>query len=1194
MQTLVYLSATLDDLLEERKAAKEALVGQGIPYKESYHVSATPLVDSCQQDIDECEVYVAIIGLRYGYCPEPDPTSPYFAKSITQIEFEYAQKKRMPCFIFIKSEIAAYQPKHLDAHTGDNANGGRIADFRRLIASGNPVRASEFTTPGELKEKLIALSLEIQQPKKNPKFQRARTSQSSLFHLLDGIEELAEGYDNRVEAFLTHYLGSDEQPTPFGGRSADLTQLDIWLRSENTPPYLLLAAPAGKGKSALVTRWAASLQSNVEIRIAFLPISIRYETAKRKTSLSILASRLIKLHGEDLPKGTEATDEYWSGLVFNYLSKDAPAGITIVAILDGIDEAIDWTLRPNIVPLKPGRGIRVLATARAMAGRSSGIAWLRALDWDRGGLAIARDLQGLDHVGIQDVLRQMGHHIETLHANFDVVNELYRLSEGGDPLLIRLYVEAIWTSARLTPFLSSDQLPRIETIGLAGFFERWWSDQQQLWGASFPVAERQLQWIFDVLSGALGPIDRETLIAMAPKNLEINSHSFAAKVQNIARFVVGDGSSQGLAFAHPRLAMHFWEKLTQPERTLVDETYVKWGVDILTDLESGTRSRPPTYALLNLSLHFERAKVRLEHMSRFLSSPWLQAWDDYEGAYAGYLADVERVWRAAASLSESKDSGDRNAAMLVELRCSLLISSINSLAGNIPPGLGLAMLRHGFWTQAQTFAFAQSNTDPATRAQFFSIISSELNGELKRKAISRSLSALAEFPADERRALVLTRLASFCTYEWGELLYSACMELDDGEFFIEALKAVCPLLTDQQFLLAIQHAAHIEPESKKTKRLAALAMYARNQEHHSALIDAVRTLRFEPNIHSVLVELVPKVSLPNLREIKEVVGAFSEHSELRLQIMLGLDDFSSEDERDAKIGEACTPECGKYVRYLTMRVAAENISYRAYKKIWIDSQTLGDPTWTVDIRCILAERFPELWDEVLQDAASVRYSSERAIMLFRLLGPLPADLIAEAKRIALLIADPYWRAPALAHLASRELEDDGHFRLTMQELGNRERWLDVIKILCECAGGSTLGGKFILECREAVPEANLYQFLVRATASISESDLKDAFQAVSMLSNPIQRAEATVALCNREESYWQASLALAIQNYRGNDLRQFIEYVAEYVPTYSLFDLRSQTRMIGDQQEARRPWSRALQPFPRMQTSEVFVAICRY
>ena len=61
-----------------------------------------------------------------------------------------------------------------------------------------------------------------------------------------------------IRNFLLNYLGTASHPVPFGGRQDALEQLEQW-RVQSDKRFLLLATPAGRGKSALLSRWAEQL-----------------------------------------------------------------------------------------------------------------------------------------------------------------------------------------------------------------------------------------------------------------------------------------------------------------------------------------------------------------------------------------------------------------------------------------------------------------------------------------------------------------------------------------------------------------------------------------------------------------------------------------------------------------------------------------------------------------------------------------------------------------------------------------------------------------------------------------------------------------------------------------------------------------------------------------------------------------------
>ena len=111
-----------------------------------------------------------------------------------------------------------------------------------------------------------------------------------------GVRALPTDYATRIANFLCDYLGTPERPVPFDGREEALQALDRWLDDPTAPPYLLLAAPAGRGKSALLVRWLERLRQRApDLPVVFVPVSLRYETASQAVFFAALAPRLAEL-----------------------------------------------------------------------------------------------------------------------------------------------------------------------------------------------------------------------------------------------------------------------------------------------------------------------------------------------------------------------------------------------------------------------------------------------------------------------------------------------------------------------------------------------------------------------------------------------------------------------------------------------------------------------------------------------------------------------------------------------------------------------------------------------------------------------------------------------------------------------------------------------------------------------------------
>jgi hypothetical protein len=149
MPFTVYLSSTLKDLEAERRGVQEALGDQCI-VRHSYRASEDALVDSCLNDVAECDLYIVILGLRYGFVPTRGFSNPE-KLSITELEYRHAGTKVIARHAFLKDEGAI--PYTLtDAKTKEHPP-ERIEAFRSSASADQ--RAALFKTIPELREHVL-------------------------------------------------------------------------------------------------------------------------------------------------------------------------------------------------------------------------------------------------------------------------------------------------------------------------------------------------------------------------------------------------------------------------------------------------------------------------------------------------------------------------------------------------------------------------------------------------------------------------------------------------------------------------------------------------------------------------------------------------------------------------------------------------------------------------------------------------------------------------------------------------------------------------------------------------------------------------------------------------------------------------------------------------------------------------------
>jgi hypothetical protein len=132
----VYVSSTVADLERERRAVMDWLVAAGHQPLHSYLPDSDTVRDSCLADVDGCDLYVLILGHRYGFRPGQDNPE---GLSITHLEFRRAGQSGIPRIALLSNSI-------LDVDLSDVADPPRLAlvsAFREEVA--REVRPAKFS-----------------------------------------------------------------------------------------------------------------------------------------------------------------------------------------------------------------------------------------------------------------------------------------------------------------------------------------------------------------------------------------------------------------------------------------------------------------------------------------------------------------------------------------------------------------------------------------------------------------------------------------------------------------------------------------------------------------------------------------------------------------------------------------------------------------------------------------------------------------------------------------------------------------------------------------------------------------------------------------------------------------------------------------------------------------------------------------
>jgi hypothetical protein len=569
-----------------------------------------------------------------------------------------------------------------------------------------------------------------------------------------GLSATPASFRSVIERFILLYLGTSKAPVPFGGRTREIEALNGWLHDRRDPAdsdvlagdagsnNLLITAPAGRGKTALLIRWIEQLPADWPL--VFVPVSIRYQTNQALTFYQALAARLGSILGEALSEPRQDPSAYYRVKVIDFLDRIAKEAQRCLVVIDGLDEARGWQIDTAVLPPDPPPTLKIVISARELAGDRGSRDWLSRLGWTLPSSgARTLEVQPLSRKGIEDVLEKMAFPIADLSKDVDVINELYRLTEKGDPLLLHLYVNDLLgmrgDAARLKP----TDLAKLKP-GFGEYFKRWLSEQRAEWReAGINVDQVFLDYILVVLASAFGPLKSRDLENLVQRLYPANRIFTADSVEPLRRFILGDGIETGYALAHPKLAVYLQQERFGGSDILgrSQRAFIEWMREVVQGLNAGTTqpSDASDYALLFYTQHLDAMPdgSALELYRELLEDGWRKAWEHCEGGFQGFQRDVELARHAfLADVERNPEHLQKPRIGLGALiRCALCLSSVRSIGLGVPGLLLAEFLRSNSVTAKQALHLAQMKDD-AGRSEAIPAIIELLPQELRSEAFA--------------------------------------------------------------------------------------------------------------------------------------------------------------------------------------------------------------------------------------------------------------------------------------------------------------------------------------------------------------------------------------------------------------------------------------------------------------------------
>ena len=502
----------------------------------------------------------------------------------------------------------------------------------------------------------------------------------------------------------------------FGGRDAELKRLDAFL-DDPKRPFALIYEPLGRGKTALLVRWAFRVQAAKSWSVILAPINSEYSTASAVAVLGLIAQGLFdfwKAAGVLLkspPSPVAQVDEFKAYIV-RALSPDLTArDRSILLILDGVDEAATWKVDRLLFPGGPvNKGLKIVASSSSGANRTREDL-LKQLGWDDEGSIQGVKVDRLTRADVESILRQAKLPAVSEDAWSSLVDDLERVGEG-EPLTVKLVVQAL-KDGKLTHVDLTKLKP-----GLTAAM-RVWLDELERGGKESESTKELL----GLCATAVGLLTEEYLRHLDETRFATREQLSDA-VKPVSRFLVGDaGQEVGYGFAHPQLGkVYAQEQLSKADVDGFRKRFVKDGQDWFgRSDDSVPHEYVRRYWVVHLSQlddqeHWDQIRDVLTgfRMSgRRMTQRWAAARFAAEATYAGFLSDLDRLFDHALKTDDRA----------LTLRCALISGSLRSLSALTPVELVTGLMRDGAegvrWDAAAALEHVRLIPEPRKKVHIF-------------------------------------------------------------------------------------------------------------------------------------------------------------------------------------------------------------------------------------------------------------------------------------------------------------------------------------------------------------------------------------------------------------------------------------------------------------------------------------------
>jgi hypothetical protein len=422
------------------------------------------------------------------------------------------------------------------------------------------------------------------------------------------------------------------------------------------------------------------------------------------------------------------------------------------------------------------------------------------------------------------------------------------------------------------------------------------------------------------------------------------------------------------------------------------------------------------YGLRYLAQHLEEADRgdELHELLAVETSVRHHAWfevKDRIGDAVGFLKDVSLAWKLADDSFENirKISGDVCDEVLLgkifglQSRYALITSSINSMAGNLPPKLLGKLLEKKIWKEpSQGLAYARQIPDPEQRAQSLMELISYFSGKMKDEVLSEALAAAQAIKDPYWRAGAIIKLApKLPKFLLKQLLQESLPTAQAIEDMYS--KGIAPAEVELY---------HVEPLKEDQLREA---------------LAAIKLMKNEAEKVEELTKLIPHLPKPLLQESLAIAIAIQGE----LQRTLALSRLAPRlVELDSTKELMSSAQTIAYTHRRTVALArlipnlSEHVEIDALKQDLETVKLIGDLHWRAESLTEIAPYLPvEIQKKVLQKALATAQKIGDERWLAHVLSALAicmakSNFLSDAIDLVQTIQGERWKVEALIKLAS--------------------------------------------------------------------------------------------------------------------------------------------------------------------------------